>query len=107
MPVSLLEFVAARLAEPTEHEPCRLLCDADFLGELHATDTLARGHQEVHRIDPLVQRDMRPFEDRSGADREVFLALVAAVEPAFASRDPLPESAERAEGPFGQRRLSR
>ena len=51
---------------------------------------------QVHRVNPLMQRNMRPLENRAGADGEVLLALVAAVEAALARRDPLAEAANRA-----------
>ena len=38
-------------------------------------------------MNPLVQRHMRPLENRCRANGEVELALVAAIESALASRD--------------------
>ena len=91
------EVVFARLAEPAENEPSRLLRDANLLGKLHAADALAGGDDEVHRIEPFVQRHVRPLEDGSGADREVELAWVTAVIAALARRDPIKRSARRAD----------
>src|SRR5215218_3204879 len=92
----LLEFGTASLAQPVQHEPCRLLRNADFLRQLQAAYPLPCRDEQVHRIDPLVQRDMRPFHDRPGANREVLLALAAAVIAALACRDALAETADRA-----------
>ena len=94
-PAQLSEVVAARLAKPPEHEPSRLLGNADLLGELHRRDALASGHDEVHRVDPLVQRDVAALHNRAGADGEILLALITAVEAALAGRDPLAEAAYR------------
>src|SRR3954447_25112234 len=59
-------------------------------------DPLPRRDEKVHRVDPLVQRDMRPLHDGAGANREVFLALAAAVIAALARRDPIAQTANRA-----------
>src|SRR4051812_48703703 len=91
----LLEFGAASLTQPVQHEPCRLLRDADLLRQLQAADPLPRRDEQVHRIDPFVQRDMRPLHHRPGANREVLLALAAAVIAAFARRDAVSETANR------------
>ena len=90
------ELRSARLAQPMKDEPSRLLRDPDFLGELHGGNALARRHKQIHRVNPLVQRNMRPLENRSGANREVLLALVAAIEAVLARRDPLAKAANRA-----------
>ena len=79
-----------------QDEPSRLLRDADFLGELHRGNALAGRHEQVHRVNPLVQRNVAALEYRAGAHREVLLALVAAVEAALPRRDPLAQAADRA-----------
>jgi hypothetical protein len=81
------EFPAASLTKAMQHEPCRLLLDADFLGDLHRRDTFASRHKQVHGIQPLVKGDVRPLEDGSGTNREVKLAFVAAMEASFAGGD--------------------
>ena len=63
-----------------EHEPCRLLGDADLLRQLQARDALAGGHEQVHRVEPLVQRNVAALEDRACTDREIELAGIAAIE---------------------------
>ena len=92
----LFELVAASLAEPPENEPSGFLCDADFLRKLHGRDALARGDDEVHRVNPLVQRNVRPLEDRAGANREIHLALIAAVVASLARGNAVAGAAGRA-----------
>ena len=77
----------ARLTKPMQHKPCGRLPDADLLGQLHRRDALASGDQQIHGIEPFVQRNMRPLEHRSGTDGEIQFAGVAAVEPALARGD--------------------
>jgi hypothetical protein len=85
----LFELVAASLAEPPKNEPCGFLCDTDLLCKLHGRDALARRDDEVHRVNLLMQRDMRTLEDCAGADSEVDLTLVAAIEATLAGGDAL------------------
>ena len=47
------------------------------------------------------QRNVRPLENRPGADGEILRALVAAVITASANGDPVAQSADRAAAPFG------
>src|SRR5487761_818575 len=84
-----VQLVAASLTEPLQHKPRALLGNADFLGELHGRDALARRDEQVHRVNPLVQRNVRPLEDRAGTDSEILFALVTAVVPASPRRDPV------------------
>src|SRR5207249_2934249 len=86
------------LAEPMEHEPRRLLRHADLLRELEGRDALPRRDEEIHRVEPLVQRDVAALEDGPRADGEVLPAFVAAVEPALARGDALTLRADRAAG---------
>lgn len=97
----LVELVAACLAEPPEDEPSRLLGNADLLGELHRGDALACRNDEIHRIDPLMQRNMRPFEDRAGANGEILLAMIAAIVAALADSDPIAHAANGTKRTFG------
>jgi len=94
----LIEFRTAGFAEPVEHEPRRLLGNADFLGELHRRNTLSRRNEQVHRVEPLMERDVAALEDRAGADREVFPTGVATVEASLAGGDAFAGSADRAAG---------
>ena len=81
------EFAAASLAQAVKHEPCAFLLYADLFGDLHGRDSLASGDKQVHGIQPLVQRDVTALEDRASTDREVKLALIAAVEASLAWSD--------------------
>src|SRR5574337_535447 len=91
---------AARFAQPVQHEPRGFLCDANFLGQLHRRDALARGHEQVHRVDPLVQWDVRSLEDSTSASGEVLGAGVAAVETTTLARGDAVASADRALHPI-------
>ena len=51
-------IAAASLAQATENEPRGFLSDADFFRELQPRDSLARGDQQVHGVEPLVQRNL-------------------------------------------------
>ena len=77
----------ASLTQPMKHEPCRLLLYADFFGDLHGRDALAGRDEQVHGIQPLVEWDVRPFEDRASTDREIELALITAMKASLARRD--------------------
>jgi hypothetical protein len=90
---------AARLAEPGQHEPRGLLRDADFLRHLERRDALARRDEQVHGVDPLVERDVRALEDGPRANGEVQIAGVATVVAALAGRDALAGLALRADCP--------
>jgi hypothetical protein len=93
----LLEIgTATGFPQPMQDEPSRLLRDPNFLGELHRGYALAGRHEQVHRVNPLVQRNVAALEYRAGAHREVFLALIAAIEAARALCDPLAQAADRA-----------
>jgi len=94
--LKLREIGAARFAQPMQDKPSRLLRDADFLGELHRGNTLARGNKKIHRVNPLVQRNVASLEDRSGANREVFLALVAPIKAFLARGDALAKTTDSA-----------
>ena len=69
----------ASLPQSTEHKPRCRLPNAQFLGQLEGRDALARRHDEVHGIHPLVERDMGAFEDGAGANGELVAAIPAAV----------------------------
>jgi len=94
------EIVTARFAQPLQYKPRAFLRNADFLGQLQGRNTFARGDEQVHGVQPLMQRDMRPLEDRAGANREIQLTGVAAVEAVLTGRNPLAFGAGRAGRPF-------
>jgi len=90
---------SARFPQAVKHEPCRLLRDADFFRQLQRRDAFAGGDEQVHGIEPLVQRNVRPLKDGASSDGEVQFARVAAIETALARRDVLRAFAGRAERP--------
>lgn len=99
--LQLLQFAAASLAETVKHEPCGFLGDTNFFGYLHGRYAFAGRHKQVHRVNPLVQRDVRPLENRACTDGEIQLALVAAVEAlALAGGDVILTAARWADGAF-------
>src|SRR5690606_10228445 len=85
---------------PLEHGPRRLLRDADCLRQLRARNAHSRRFEQIHRIEPLVQRNLRPLEYRVRADGKIEQAGVAAVIAALAGADTLALSAGRANGPI-------
>ena len=94
---------AARLAQTLEHEPRRLLSNANLFPQLQTGDALACGYKQVHGIEPLVQGNMAALEDRACTDREIEGTGIAAIE---ANLGLLPDAltalalrAERAIGP--------
>jgi hypothetical protein len=92
----LLEVTAAGFAKPMQKEPCRLLRDPDFLGELQARNTLARRNKQIHRVNPLMQGHVRALEYRSSAHREIFFALVTTIEAFLARGNALAKATYRA-----------
>lgn len=92
--------IAARLAEPLKHEPRGLLRDPDLLRQLHRRDALAGRDQQIHGVEPLMERDVGPLENGRGADGEVRLTGVTAVEAALTRGDPLGLVTGRADGTF-------
>ena len=94
--LQFFKFRAARLAQAVKHKPSRLLRDPDFFGELHGRNALASRHKQVHRVNPFVQRNVRALENRSDANREVLLALIAAIKSALAGRNTVAKPTNRA-----------
>src|SRR5579859_2065621 len=91
-----LELPATCLPQASQDEPRAFLGDADLFCQLHRRDALTGCNEQIHRVDPLVQRDMGALENRSRANREIELASVASVVPGLARRDPLSSLAGRA-----------
>ena len=87
---------ATGFPQTLKHEPRGVLADADLLRKLQAGNPLARRDQEIHCVDPLMKRNMRPAEDRSSPHSEVQLAGVAPIETTFARRYTLRGLAARA-----------
>jgi hypothetical protein len=91
-----VQVFAARFAETVKDKPRGFLSDADFLGQLHRRDALASRHEQVHRIEPFVKRNMGPLKDSSCPHGEVQFAGVAAVVAILADGDSLYALALRA-----------
>src|SRR6185437_558572 len=68
-----------RFAQTVQDEPRRFLCDANLFRELQATDALPRRHEQIHRIEPLVQRNFAALENGSGADGESQHTVIAEI----------------------------
>ena len=91
--------ITASLAEPLQHEPSGLLSDADLRVKLDAADTLTGRDEQIHGIEPLVQRHLGPLENRACANGEIEQAGIASVEAALARPDALRLAASWAGGP--------
>ena len=70
---------AARFPQASQYEPCGLLRDADFFSELQAGNALARGDQQIHAVEPLVQGHLGPLHHRASPHGKVERASQAAV----------------------------
>ena len=97
-----VNIFATSLAESVKHEPRGLLGYAYLLRQLKRRNALSGSHYEVHSVNPLMERNVRPLKDCSGANREgegsrSDLASVAAVESGLAHRDPFAGLALRAD----------
>lgn len=93
--LQLREIIAARLAQAMQDKPRGFLRDADLFAELDRADAFARCNQQVHRVEPFVQRHVRPLKNRSGADGEILRAGVTAVVATLACPDALTARADR------------
>lgn len=94
--------ISTSLAKTLEYEPSRLLGDADLFGQLHRTDSLASRNKQIHSVNPLVKRHMRPFKDRPCADSKVQRASITAVKAVLSGSNavfPFALGADRASGP--------
>ena len=72
-------FVVERFTDALEHEPRRLLSDADVSVELHAGNALQGCEVQVYRPRPLAERDFGCFEQCAGANAEILAAVGAPV----------------------------
>jgi len=96
----LSHLAVACFAESAQHEPCRLLSDADLFRQLHRTDALAGSDKQIHGIDPLVEWNMRPLKDRPSTDGEIELTGIAAVKASgLADGDMVPSFARWTDSP--------
>src|SRR5579872_28593 len=94
-PAKRFQLTSASFAETAQNEPRGLLRDADLFSELHRGNPLPRRHEQVHRVQPLVQRNVGSLEDGVRADGEYFVARVAPVVASGAGGNAI---ASRAEG---------
>ena len=91
-----LQVFAARFAETVENEPRGFLSDSNFLRQLHRRNALASRDEQIHRVEPLVERHMRPLEDSPCTHGEVQFASVAAIVAILSDGDSLNALALRA-----------
>ena len=63
------------------------MSDTNFLRQLEGGNSLARRNEQVHRVNPLVKRDMGSLEDSASSDSEILMAVVAAIESRLARSD--------------------
>ena len=94
-------WASASLTYPMENEPCALLRDADLLRRLHRTDALTSSNEQVHGIEPLVQRDMGTLKDGSRSDGEINLTGIAAIEATLAGSHSLASLASWTDSTIG------
>ena len=77
------EFVSACVAhclsEPMQHEPCRLLSDADRPGNLVRADAIFAVRQEPHGREPLLQGNSGILKDCPDLDGILFTAVPALI----------------------------
>lgn len=67
-------------AETLQNEPRGFLRDSNFFRELQAADALAGSNEQIHRVEPLVERHFAALKYRTCADREIgFSDAIAAV----------------------------
>src|SRR6266567_1273924 len=71
---------ATRLSQTLQHEPSGLLGNADLFPELQTGDALPSGNEQVHGIEPFVERDVAALEDRPCTDRKIKGTGIAAIE---------------------------
>src|SRR3990172_2726351 len=77
--LQLGQIIAARLTQAMQDEPRGFLGDADLLGQLQRGNALTARYKQVHGINPLLQRNMRPLENSAGANGEILAAGIATV----------------------------
>lgn len=92
---------ATSLAEPLEHKPSRLLSNAYLFAELKRRNTLSSRYEQIHRINPLVKRNVRTLEDRASANCEIQFTGITAIETAFPRRDAFADLASRTDHAVG------
>jgi hypothetical protein len=71
-----------------EHEPCRLLRDADVPRNLARADTVLAVDEQPERGQPLVQAERRILKDRPGLQRELWAGMLHVALPAAHAGEP-------------------
>ena len=61
-PAQLIAIRIASLSQPLEDKPRGFLRDSNFIGKLHGGDPLPGGDEQIHRVEPFVEGDMRPLK---------------------------------------------
>lgn len=87
--LQLVDVVPAGFAEPLEHKPRRFLRNAYLFAQLERRDAFAGRNKQIHRIDPFVERNVRPLEDRSRSHGEIQHTGVTAIEAVLSDSDSL------------------
>lgn len=82
-----IQFGTASLSEPLEHKPRRFLRNTYLFAQLKRRNALTSRYEQIHRINPFVKRNVRPFKDRASPNREIEFAGVTAIVTAFANCD--------------------
>lgn len=78
--LQLVDVISTGFAEPLEHKPRRFLRNAYLFTQLERRDALTGRYEQIHRVNPLVEWNVRPLKDRAGSHREIQRASVTAIE---------------------------
>lgn len=69
----------SRVAEAVQHEPCRLLGDANVLGEMSASDAIIAAGDKPDDENPFAETDLAILKDCADFDRKPLTAITAFV----------------------------
>lgn len=83
-------------ANPLQHEPCRLLRNAEIAGKFVRANTVLAIRQHPHCRHPLIKAERGIFHDRLDLHRELLLAGIAEPKPARLDERKLLRSTPRA-----------
>ena len=67
-------------ANPFEHQPCGFVVHADRIGELHGGNAALILCYEIHRQEPLRQRNMAAMQESAGSDRSLMMTFCALIQ---------------------------
>lgn len=68
--LQFVDVVPARLTEPLEHKPRRFLRNAYLFAQLKRRDAFTGRNEQIHRVYPLVKRNVRTLKDRASPNGE-------------------------------------